>query len=31
MKVAESREEGSDITAEFTLSIYFRESEGSGS
>lgn len=29
MKVIKSDEEGSDISAEFTLSIYFRESEGS--
>ncbi|RMH30305.1 MAG: hypothetical protein D6692_02345 [Planctomycetota bacterium] len=31
MKVSESREEGTDIKAEFTLSIYFREDEGSAS
>jgi type IV pilus assembly protein PilO len=30
MKVTESRDEGKDIKAEFTLSIYFRE-DGSGS
>lgn len=31
MKVSESRDEGTEISAEFTLSIYFRDSEGGAS
>jgi hypothetical protein len=31
MTIKESREKDAEITADFTLSIYFREDEGSAS